>query len=78
MIAGGCWADIEGMDIAALSTDISKAQLQTQVGVAVAKKALDVTQLQGDAAIALLESASQLQEQVARQTGVGTSVDVRG
>ncbi len=65
------------MDIAKLSTDISTAQLKTQVGVAVARKAMDVTQLQGDAAIALLESAGQIQEAVARETGVGRAVDVR-
>lgn len=78
MIRRALRADIAGMDIAALSTDISQSQVKTQVGVAVARKALDVTQLQGEAAIALLEAASQLQEQVARQTGVGAAVDVQG
>lgn len=68
--------DIAGMDIGALSTEISQTQLQNKVSVAVARKALDTQQLQGEAAIALLESATQLQAQVARDTGVGSVVDV--
>lgn len=54
-------------DIAAFSA-ISQAQAQSQVSYAVARKSLDAAKAQGDAAIALLQSAAEVQSNAQQQT----------
>ncbi len=48
-------------DAAAISS-IQQSQAQTEVAFAVARKALDQTKAQGDAAITLLQSAAEIQQ----------------
>lgn len=65
-------------DIAAMSTELSQARLKTDVGVAVMKKSQDAAKQQGDAAIALLQAAVNLQAQVnAGPNAYGGSIDLR-
>lgn len=54
-------------DIAAFSA-ISQAQVQSQVSYAVARKSLDAAEAQGNAAIALLQSAAEVQSNAQQQT----------
>lgn len=84
------WRSEEGaddvcMDIAALSTELSQAKLSQQVSVAVLKRGQDVAKQQGEAAVALLQSAAQMQKGLnqasgaaAAATGAGGTIDVRG
>jgi hypothetical protein len=58
-------------DAAAISS-FSQAQVQTEVAFAVARKSLDAARAQGDAAIALLQSAVEVQ-QSAQQQSIGQS-----
>lgn len=51
-----------------------QAALRTQVDFAVARKQLDATAAQGQAAVALLDSAAQLSKAV----GLGTNFDAQG
>lgn len=60
------------IDAASLS-QISQADVQNQVSIKVARKALDAQQQQGDAAVALIKAAAE----VARQTGAGGTLDVQ-
>ena len=64
-------------DISALSS-FSQAQTAGQVRIAVAKKAIDSARAQGDAAIKLLESAAELQQQnnAAGASDKGSIIDV--
>lgn len=68
-------------DIAAFSA-ISQAQVQSQVSYAVARKSLDQVKAQGDAAIALLQSAAEVQSSAQQQTqrplGPGQTISVVG
>jgi len=54
-------------DIAAISS-FKQAQVQTEVSYAVARKSLDAAKAQGDAAIALLQSAAKVQSNAQQQT----------
>jgi hypothetical protein len=56
---------------------IQAAQTQQEVGMAVAKKSLDATKQQGQAAISLLESAAQIQK-MSLNPSVGRKLDVTG
>ena len=66
-------------DVAALSS-ISQAQVQTEVAFAVARKSLDAAKAQGDAALALLRSAAEVQQNAQQQTqrplGPGQTINV--
>lgn len=67
------------MDIAALATDMKQMELANQVGVAVARKGMDAAKQAGEAAIALIQSAAELQAaSTADVDGRGAAVDVRG
>lgn len=50
-----------------------RSQVETQVGVAVIAKSLDAVQVQGDAAVELLQTATE----IARQLGKGLEFDAR-
>ncbi len=65
------------MSLASDFSAIQAAQTQQQIGVAVAKKSLDAAKQQGQAAISLLESAVQVQQQ-SLNPNVGRSLDVTG
>ncbi len=69
-------------------SSISQGQTQGRIAVAIAKRALDVQRDQGDAAVSLLKAAASVQKQaqsqtidglqaLARETGLGASVDVQ-
>mgnify|MGYP001827524578 CR=1 FL=1 len=65
-------------DIAAISS-FSQAQVQQEVAYAVARKSLDAAKAQGDAAIALLQSAADVQQnaqQTQRPLGPGQTINV--
>lgn len=68
-------SDRGGMDIAAVATSVKQAEIGNQVAVAVARKALDAQEQQGQAAIKLLESAREIQS---GPNAFGGSVDVNG
>jgi hypothetical protein len=66
--------------VTSLASDFSAiqaAQTQQAVGVAVAKKSMDAAKQQGQAAISLLESAAQIQQQ-SLNPNVGRNLDVTG
>ena len=71
--------DESGMDTAAASS-ISQAQVQTDIAFAVARKSLDNVKAQGDAALALLQSAVEVQQNAQQQTqrplGPGQTINV--
>ncbi|MCG8510701.1 MAG: putative motility protein [Rhodospirillales bacterium] len=76
--------DTNGMSgISSIGADasLSQAQVKQQVGVAVARKALDAAQAQGDAAVSLLQQAADLQGELNQSGGgggsVGQNIDVR-
>lgn len=56
----------------------ANAALGMQVQVALARRAQDVTKQQGQAAVAMLQAAVQLQEQFVSSGPVGQHLDVRG
>lgn len=67
-------------DIAAFSS-ISQAQVQSEVSYAVARKSLDAAKAQGDAALALLQSAAEVQSNAQQQAtprplGPGQTINV--
>ena len=53
--------------ISAMSS-ISQAQVHSEISYAVARKSLDAARAQGDAAIALLQSAVEVQQNAQQQT----------
>ncbi|MEM6393126.1 MAG: putative motility protein [Planctomycetota bacterium] len=59
---------------------LTSAQLQSQVGVSVARKALDQAKAQGEAAVSLLDSAAQTQKAMVERVSIepfkGTMIDV--
>lgn len=59
------------IDAASIS-ESTQAQVQSQISVRVARKALDVQQEQGDAAVALIKAAAN----IAKETGAGGKLDV--
>lgn len=52
---------------AATVSSISQAQVHTEIAFAVARKSLDAVKAQGDAAISLLQSASDIQQNTQQQ-----------
>ncbi|MBI1368974.1 MAG: putative motility protein [Planctomycetes bacterium] len=65
-------------DLASQITGLSNAQLGTQIQFAVASKVLDAAKSQGQAALALLDQAAQVQQSL--QDGhpyLGANVNVR-
>ena len=68
--------------MASISTlsSFSQAQVQTEVAYAVARKSLDTAKAQGDAALALLQSAAEVQQNAQQQTqrplGPGQTISV--
>ena len=66
-------------DVAAFSS-ISQAATQQEIAFAVAKKSLDSMKAQGDAALALLQSAAEVQQTAQQQTqrplGPGQTINV--
>jgi len=65
--------------IGAISS-MQQAQTQQQVAYAVARKALDNAKMQGDAAIALLQTAAEIQQnaQSQRPLAPGQTINVVG
>lgn len=61
-------------------SSISQAQVQSEVSYAVARKSLDAAKAQGDAVIALLQSAADIQSNAQQQThrplGPGQTISV--
>lgn len=71
------------MNTAALISDISsqnQAAVQSQVSTKVARKQLDSAEQRGEAAVALLQDAAKLGENLSKpgRNGLGGSFDVRG
>lgn len=62
------------MDIAALASNLSLIQAQSHVGVAVAKTSGDAVKQQGDAAVALMQQAVELQRALNAQARGGVDV----
>lgn len=63
-------------------TQLKTAEIYSQINVRVARKVLDAQRMNGDAAIKLLEAASQNVSHagdalVAAATGLGSQIDVR-
>ncbi|MGE3175245.1 MAG: YjfB family protein [Planctomycetota bacterium] len=61
---------------AAAASGVSTAQVQNAQDIAVLKKAMDVQKLEGQASVALIETAGQVGHG-AHEQGKGASVDVR-
>lgn len=66
------------MDIAAVATTVKDAQIRTQVGTEVAKTSGDVVKQQGEAAVAMMEQAVQLQKALTEAARARGGVDVVG
>ena len=71
------------MDLTSAITGFQQSKLMAQIQMRVARKVLDVQQYQGDAAVKLLEAASQSTNQsgdalVAAATGLGSEIDTYG
>ena len=71
------------MDLVNAAVSLKQAEVATQVQYAVARKLLDSQRQQGNAAIQLLQAASQAgpavgDELVAAATGLGGSLDTYG
>lgn len=71
------------MDLAIGLSNLQAAKTMSQVQFAVARKVLDMQQLQGSAAIQLIEAASKGTSQagdglVAAATGLGSNLDAYG
>lgn len=62
-----------GMDIAGISTALSNASLQTEVGTAVLGKALDTNKTLGEGGIEMIDSAA-MERSV--NPAVGTNIDL--
>jgi hypothetical protein len=56
----------------------ASAGLSYEIGVRIAAKALDVMEMQGEAAVSLIQAAADLQEQVnpSSDPGLGRRIDV--
>lgn len=65
---------MDGID----ATILSNAQLGQEIGIALAVKAQNVAKDQGQAALALLEQAAQIQQQTSLEAHLGKRLDVRG
>jgi putative motility protein YjfB-like len=71
------------MDLTTAITNFQQAKVMGGVQVAVARKMLDMQQLQGDAMVKLIEAAGKTaagagDQLVAAATGLGGEIDVRG
>jgi Putative motility protein len=69
--------DRQSMDISALSSQLSSIQLQNQIGIAVVKKGQDIAKQQGEAAVALIDSAASIQQSQG-QVGANGRLDTVG
>ena len=68
------------MDLTSAITGLQQAQTMSAVQISVARKILDMQQFQGDAAVKLIQAASQTTSQagdalVASATGLGGQID---
>jgi hypothetical protein len=63
------------MNVAAISS-LAQAQTMQQVDMAVARKSLDATKAQGDAAVSLIQAAADLQQQMVRTASANPNVGV--
>ncbi len=64
--------DMSGIDSAVSGLlAIQQIAIRSEIGIAVAAKQMDAQQLQGDAAVALIEAAAQL----TKEAGKGANVD---
>ena len=71
------------MDLTTAITNFQRAGVMSQVQIRVARKMLDMQQLQGAAMVKLIEAAGEVastagDEMVAAATGVGREIDVVG
>lgn len=74
----GVFVDALGMELTAASASaIQQANIESQIATKVAVKAQDAQKAEGEAVIALLESAAASAEQ-SRVEGRGGTIDVRG
>ena len=69
------------MDLTSAITGLDQAQAMSAVQISVARKILDMQQFQGDAAVKLIQAASQTASNagdalVAAATGLGGSIDM--
>ena len=66
--------------ISAGASALQAAQVQQQVGVAVARKTLDAAEAQGEAAVSLLQAAADFQQQMVTTASplphLGKAIDV--
>jgi hypothetical protein len=67
---------VDPTSLAAYASSVQQSQLQEQVAMKVAKKSLDAAKQQGQAAIALLESAAQITR--GAEPGKGVHLDAIG
>ena len=63
---------------AASASAFTRANVQTEVAYAVAKKSLDAQEQQGEAALALLNDAAALAKRGPSAPGKGVRIDVTG
>ncbi len=64
-------------EAASLATSLSQVQLQQQVGIKVAARAMDHAREQGAAVNALIQDAAAMQEKLAAaERGVGRNLDL--
>ena len=71
-------ADVPCMDISAAGLSaLKQEQIQDEVNIAVAKKAMDMSKEQGAMALSLLETAADVAKPLT-PSGVGTRVSVLG
>jgi hypothetical protein len=71
------------MDLVNAAVGLKQAQVTSQIQYAVARKLLDSQQMQGAAAVKLIDAASKIgtnasDELAAAATGLGSSVDTYG
>lgn len=62
--------------IAAAGTALSSAQLGNEIATKVAVKAQDISKQQGQAALSLLESAMEVQQQSIARANAGKGLDI--
>jgi hypothetical protein len=67
---------VDPTSLAAYATGLKQAQLGEQVAMRVAKKGLDAAKQQGEAAMALLQAAADVAQQL--EPGKGNHLNVKG
>jgi hypothetical protein len=78
-----CCADEAGMDLTSAAVNLKHAQVIVRVQMSVARKLLDAQEMQGAAAVKLIEAAGKIGTSardglVAAATGVGGELDTYG